>query len=241
VHKPVTDLSGGQQNRLMLCKLVLAEPDVLILDEPTNHLDIASRQMLEEALADFNGTIIAVSHDRYFLDRIAESLLILGAGADGMRKTGSMEMILAPAADMGGVYSTYAQKVQRQKLLLEKEKIELKRKSRPAAAQAPKVKTPEHLRPFNKYTPEQIEEMVLEQNWRLNKCRTSSAMKKFSGIINCSPSISLTLRPKRDILTCSMKHGNTGSQLSNPVVRTRMRCYNCGVCMFSKRLYGNIR
>ena len=167
VFKPVANLSGGQQNRLMLCKLVLSEPDVLILDEPTNHLDIASRKMLEEALLDYNGTIIAVSHDRYFLDRVAESLLVLGADAAGLRKTGSAEMILATATDMGGVYSTYAQKIKAQKQRLEKEKIKAKRKSAPPSS--PKSKTPEHLRPFNKYSPEQIEEMVLEMELEVDQ------------------------------------------------------------------------
>ena len=161
VFKPVADLSGGQQSRLVLCKLVLTAPDVLILDEPTNHLDIASRQTLEEALTDYNGAIIAVSHDRYFLDRVAESLLVLGADAAGLRKTGTTEMILATATDTGGVYSTYAQKIKVQKQRLEKEKIETKRKTQ-GSATAPKAKTPEHLRSFNKYSPEQLEEMVLE-------------------------------------------------------------------------------
>jgi len=167
VFKSVADLSGGQQNRLMLCKLVLGEPDVLILDEPTNHLDIASRQMLEEALDAFNGAIIAVSHDRYFLDRVAETLLVLGADAEGGRRISSAEIILAAATDTDGVYSTYAQKVHRQKQDIEKEKIAAKRKTTPLSA--PKAKTPQHLRPFNKYTPEQIEEMVSEMELEVDQ------------------------------------------------------------------------
>lgn len=162
VFKRIGDLSGGQQNRLMLCKLVLTEPDVLILDEPTNHLDIASRQTLEEALLGYNGAIIAVSHDRYFLDRVAESLLVLGADPTGARQTGHADLIETAAAGSEGVYSTYAQKVQQQKQQAEREKIEAKRHSQSSATAAPKAKTPEHLRPFNKYTPEQIEEMVTE-------------------------------------------------------------------------------
>ncbi len=168
VFKPVADLSGGQQNRLMLCKLVLGEPDVLILDEPTNHLDIASRGMLEEALLAYNGAIIAVSHDRYFLNRVAEKLLVLGADAAGLRETGSAEMIL-PAADADGVYSTYAHKIQQQKQQLEKEKIASKRKSQPGGAAGVKPKTPEHLRRFNKYSPEQIEEMVAEMELEIEE------------------------------------------------------------------------
>ncbi|MCC7292858.1 MAG: ABC-F family ATP-binding cassette domain-containing protein [Phycisphaerales bacterium] len=77
VFKPLGKLSGGEQSRVRLIKLILSNPDVLVLDEPTNHLDIPSREALEEALADYPGTIIAVSHDRYFLDRIVERLLVM--------------------------------------------------------------------------------------------------------------------------------------------------------------------
>ena len=77
VFKRVGQLSGGEQSRLRFMKLILAAPDLLILDEPTNHLDIAAREALEQALADFPGTVIAVSHDRYFLDQVAEKLLVI--------------------------------------------------------------------------------------------------------------------------------------------------------------------
>ncbi len=78
--KSVRNLSGGEQSRVRLSKLILASPNVLILDEPTNHLDIPSREAFEQALADYSGTILAVSHDRYFLDRIVKKLLVLRAG-----------------------------------------------------------------------------------------------------------------------------------------------------------------
>ena len=77
VFKPLRALSGGEQSRVRLAKLMLEAPDLLILDEPTNHLDIASREVLEEALISFTGTILAVSHDRYFIDRIADRLLVI--------------------------------------------------------------------------------------------------------------------------------------------------------------------
>ncbi len=76
VFKPMGLLSGGEQSRVRLASLILEQPDLLILDEPTNHLDIASREALEQTLQDFPGTIIVVSHDRYFLDQIASRMLI---------------------------------------------------------------------------------------------------------------------------------------------------------------------
>jgi ATP-binding cassette, subfamily F, member 3 len=78
VFKPVSALSGGEKGRLALAKLIYSRVNTLVLDEPTNHLDIASREALEDALNDFDGSIIAVSHDRYFLDRIATQILFFG-------------------------------------------------------------------------------------------------------------------------------------------------------------------
>lgn len=77
VYKHVRDLSGGEKGRLALAKLIYSRVNVLVLDEPTNHLDIPSREALEEALAAYEGTIITISHDRYFLDRVATQILSL--------------------------------------------------------------------------------------------------------------------------------------------------------------------
>ena len=77
VYKSVGDLSGGERARLTFSKLILSELNLLILDEPTNHLDIDSREVLEEAIAEFDGTVIAVSHDRYFLGKLATRILDL--------------------------------------------------------------------------------------------------------------------------------------------------------------------
>ena len=76
----VSKLSGGEKRRVALCRLLLESPDVLILDEPTNHLDAESVQWLELFLNDFAGTVIAVTHDRYFLDNVAEWILELDRG-----------------------------------------------------------------------------------------------------------------------------------------------------------------
>ncbi|MDQ3801204.1 MAG: ABC-F family ATP-binding cassette domain-containing protein [Acidobacteriota bacterium] len=75
IFKQVRDLSGGEKGRLALAKLIYSNKNVLVLDEPTNHLDIPSREALEAALDAYQGTIITVSHDRYFLDRIATQIL----------------------------------------------------------------------------------------------------------------------------------------------------------------------
>ena len=75
IVKKVSMLSGGEKARLTLCKLILSKMNVLILDEPTNHLDINSREALENALLAFDGTIIAVTHDRYFLSKLANRIL----------------------------------------------------------------------------------------------------------------------------------------------------------------------
>ncbi|MDG9712504.1 energy-dependent translational throttle protein EttA [Streptomyces sp. DH10] len=69
---PVTNLSGGERRRVALCKLLLEQPDLLLLDEPTNHLDAESVNWLEQHLAKYPGTVVAVTHDRYFLDNVAQ-------------------------------------------------------------------------------------------------------------------------------------------------------------------------
>jgi ATP-binding cassette ChvD family protein len=91
----VTHLSGGERRRVALCKLLLEAPDLLLLDEPTNHLDAESVQWLEQHLAKYAGTILAVTHDRYFLDNVAEWILELDRGR---------------AYPYEGNYSTYLEK-----------------------------------------------------------------------------------------------------------------------------------
>ena len=77
---PVEVLSGGERRRVALCRLLLTEPDILLLDEPTNHLDATSVAWLEKHLRDYQGTVIAVTHDRYFLDNVAGWILELDRG-----------------------------------------------------------------------------------------------------------------------------------------------------------------
>jgi len=97
VFKPVETLSGGERSRLRLCQLTHQEINVLILDEPTNHLDIPAREMLEQALQEFDGTILFVSHDRYFVNCLAERVIEIKNGR---------------ATNFLGNYDYYRQKVQ---------------------------------------------------------------------------------------------------------------------------------
>ncbi|MFI7665837.1 energy-dependent translational throttle protein EttA [Nocardia sp. NPDC049526] len=93
--EPVTNLSGGERRRVALCKLLLSKPDLLLLDEPTNHLDAESVLWLEQHLASYQGAVLAVTHDRYFLDNVAEWILELDRGR---------------AYPYEGNYSTYLEK-----------------------------------------------------------------------------------------------------------------------------------
>ncbi len=110
VFKKQENLSGGEQSRLRLIKLLLSAPNVLVLDEPTNHLDIASREALEEALDSFPGVIITVSHDRYFLDKIADQLLVirpnlhehcLGNYSDYIKQKDAQQAVAAQSKEPG--------------------------------------------------------------------------------------------------------------------------------------------
>ncbi|MFP6584114.1 MAG: ABC-F family ATP-binding cassette domain-containing protein [Candidatus Hydrogenedentota bacterium] len=81
VFKPLNTLSGGERSRLAIARLILQGANLLLLDEPTNHLDILSRAALEEALVQFNGTILMVSHDRHLIDRMVNKLIVVSNGA----------------------------------------------------------------------------------------------------------------------------------------------------------------
>lgn len=78
VFKKISSLSGGERARVAILKLILSKSNFLLLDEPTNHLDIDSKEVLEEALVNYTGTIFTISHDRYFLNKVADKILVLG-------------------------------------------------------------------------------------------------------------------------------------------------------------------
>src|SRR3954452_12230731 len=80
LRRPISSMSGGERTRLRCCLVMLSAANCLILDEPTNHLDIPAVETLEAALESYDGTVIAVSHDRYFLERIADRVLEVGGG-----------------------------------------------------------------------------------------------------------------------------------------------------------------
>ena len=82
VFKLISSLSGGERGRVSLAKLMLSEANFLILDEPTNHLDIASKEILEEALNSYTGTVLYVSHDRYFMDKVVDHLMVFNGQGD---------------------------------------------------------------------------------------------------------------------------------------------------------------
>jgi ATP-binding cassette subfamily F protein 3 len=96
VFKKTRDLSGGEKGRLALAKIMYVGGNLMLLDEPTNHLDVYTREALEAALEKFTGALIVVSHDRYFIDRVAENLIVVERGS---------------ASVFGGNYSEYAEKL----------------------------------------------------------------------------------------------------------------------------------
>lgn len=126
VYKIVGDLSGGERARIALLKIILDEPNFIIMDEPTNHLDIDSKNIVENLLDDFNGTVLVVSHDRYLLDKVCERILELENGAIN---------------DYLGKYSYYREKkAELERIRLEKEaEAAAKVKKKAAEKTAPKI------------------------------------------------------------------------------------------------------
>lgn len=162
VFQKVGSLSGGQRSRLMLVKMVLIEPDVLVLDEPTNHLDIDSCEALEEALDSYEGAVVAVSHDRYFIDRLFDSMLILGMDKKGKPSPSEHAWFEHLEGD-DGVFTQWLQSLQP---LVEPAKsascADLKENKKIKKLPPASAPTPPEIRPFNAWKIEEIEEKILE-------------------------------------------------------------------------------
>jgi len=124
VFRKIKSFSGGEQSRVVLAKLILSKPNFLILDEPPNHLDIASREVLENALVEFGGTILVVSHDRYFLNKIVSRLY-------AFEDRGLKEYL--------GNYSRYEEK-KREHKEKEKKKLEVVKQERKKQTEIKKAK-----------------------------------------------------------------------------------------------------
>ncbi|MBO6092305.1 MAG: ABC-F family ATP-binding cassette domain-containing protein, partial [Oscillospiraceae bacterium] len=117
VLRPVGVLSGGERSRLKLCMLMGSDINLLILDEPTNHLDIASREWIEDALSDYEQTLVFVSHDRYFIDRFATR--ILSFEGNGI------------VTDYRGTYQDYLAWRERQRLFAEADRAKKGKEKKP--------------------------------------------------------------------------------------------------------------
>lgn len=131
IEKVMSTLSGGERARIALLILILKKPNFLVLDEPTNHLDFASREVLEEALSEFDGTILCVSHDRYFVNRIATGILYFD-GEKVTSYTGNYDDYIAfvSGKHTSKEQSVPTKKVNDYKLRKEQESLERKKKSR---------------------------------------------------------------------------------------------------------------
>ncbi len=159
IEKQIGMLSGGERARVRLAQLLVDKPNVLVLDEPTNHLDIASREALEAALSEYPGTILCVSHDRYFLDRVAQRLLVLDPPA---------------LHDFAGNYSAWSQKLHATE---QQSKSDKPKTSKPESATTkpdtkPKKDNP-YLRPFGRLTVEQLEKEIAKAEKELAAVQAS--------------------------------------------------------------------
>jgi ATP-binding cassette subfamily F protein 3 len=147
----------------------LSEPEVLILDEPTNHLDIPSIEALENALGDYTGTIIAVSHDRFFLDRTAQRLIVLGANELGKTAPGKFEFI-------NGSFSRYAELLEQR--ALEQQTVPQAARPKRSKQDKPRKTTPPELKQFNIWSAEKIEHAIEETEATIKKLHESFGDEK---------------------------------------------------------------
>lgn len=153
---PVTHLSGGEKRRVALCRLLLSQPDILLLDEPTNHLDAESVLWLEQFLAKFPGTVIAVTHDRYFLDNVAGWILELDRG-EGIPWKGNYSSWLEQK-ETRQAHEQQTQERRQKTLERELEWIRMSPRARQAKSKA-RISNYENL--IKEPTPEKLQEMSI--------------------------------------------------------------------------------
>jgi ABC transport system ATP-binding/permease protein len=160
VNEPVSRLSGGERARLMLAKVLRRGGNVLVLDEPTNDLDLPSLRMLEEALADFDGTVLVVSHDRYFLDRICDQIVAFEDGG----------LFVQP-----GNYSYYLEKKKQRDTANQAAWTDLAkpRASKPETVSAPKARRPGKLTFKEQRELQDIEPAILAAEARVHELETT--------------------------------------------------------------------
>jgi len=160
VLRPVGLLSGGERARVRLSQLLLDQPNVLILDEPTNHLDIPSREALEGALRGYDGTIICVSHDRYFLEKVATRLLVL----DPPR-----------AIDFSGTYSDWVRKQNEPAEAPPTKKSGQKQERKPDKNSSRPVdkskKDNPYARPFGRLSTPELEQQITDTEIQIAECQ----------------------------------------------------------------------
>ncbi len=130
IEKLMKDLSGGERARVALLILILKKPNFLILDEPTNHLDFRSREVLEEALAEYDGTILCVSHDRYFVNRLASKILYFDASEVTSFDGNYDDYVNVTARNAAVQKVAQPKKINDYKLRKEQESLERKKKTR---------------------------------------------------------------------------------------------------------------
>jgi ATP-binding cassette subfamily F protein 3 len=191
IDKPIKLLSGGERARVRLAQLLLDKPNIFILDEPTNHLDVDSCTALEGALIDFPGTIMCVSHDRYFLDKVATRMLVI----DPPNLT-----------DFDGGYTAWQQKKAQRAA---EANAAAKQKSKSPPPPPPKKEQPKkesskkdnpYARPFGRLTVPELEKQIADTE----KAVADAQLKLANPAIARDPNKGRQLKNEHDVLTSKL-------------------------------------